>query len=151
MKKRKLRDGMSLAYGMAKRALDRGEVPIGAALIWGNDVIAKNYNQKEGQCDPTAHAEILVIREAAQKLGTWRLTKAKIFVTAEPCVMCMGAIIQARIPFLVFGINEGKFGGVESTADLRNHPMIAKDMTIYGGIMEAECQKLMQDFFKKRR
>lgn len=151
MNKRRLRDDMSLAYEMAKLALDQGEVPIGAILIWEGEVIAKNHNQKEDRSDPTAHAEILVIREAAQKLGTWRLTKAKIFVTAEPCVMCMGAIIEARIPVLVFGVNEEKFGGVESTADLRNHPMIAKDMEIYGGIMEAECRELMQGFFRKRR
>ncbi len=142
---------MILAYNMAKLGLDQGEVPIGAVLVWEDQVIAKSHNQKEAGLDPTAHAEILVIREAAQKLKTWRLNKAKIFVTAEPCVMCMGAIIQARIPFLVFGVNEGKFGGVESTANLANHPMIAKEMEIYGGIMEKECRELMQIFFKNRR
>lgn len=142
---------MKLAYQMAEIALEKGEVPIEAILVWEGKVIAKNHNQKEGLFDPTTHAEILVIREAAQKLNNWRLKKAKLFVTAEPCVMCMGAIIQARIPVLVFGMNEFKFGGVESTADLRNHPMIPAEMQIYGGIMEKECQELMQTFFKNKR
>lgn len=142
---------MELALEMAKLGLQVGEVPIGAVLLWDDEIIAQNYNQKETLLDPTAHAEILVICEAAKKLKTWRLEKAKLFVTVEPCIMCMGAIIQARIPFLVFGANEFKFGGVESTADLRNHPMLPRDMEIYGGIMEKECREILQIFFKNLR
>lgn len=142
---------MELALKMARLGLMAGEVPIGAVLLWENEVIAQNHNQTESLSDPTAHAEMLVIREGAKKLKTWRLQKAKLFVTTEPCIMCMGAIIQARIPFLVFGTNEFKFGGVESTAKLSNHPMIAKEMEIYGGILEKECRLIMQDFFKNRR
>lgn len=149
--KKQFKDYMQMALQMAEIAFKKDEVPIGAILVWEDHVIAKNYNQKESLADPTAHAEILVIREAAKKLKTWRLKKAKLFVTIEPCIMCMGAIIQAQIPFLVYGANELKFGGVESTVDLRNHPMIAKEMEIYGGIREEECQELLQTFFKNKR
>ena len=148
---KKLKDYMALALKMAILGLETGEVPVGAVLLWENQVIAQNHNQKEALLDPTAHAEILVICEAAKKLKTWRLEKAKLFVTVEPCIMCMGAIIQARIPFLVFGANEFKFGGVESTADLRNHPMLPRDMEIYGGILEKECREILQIFFKDFR
>ena len=142
---------MDIAIMMARLGAARGEVPIGAILVCNGEIIAKAYNQKECLADPTAHAEMLVIRQGAQKLGRWRLEDCCIFVTAEPCVMCMGAIIQARIPKLVYGATEKKFGGVESTAQLANHPMLPKLMEIYAGICEEACENLLKEFFKKKR
>lgn len=142
---------MALAIEMARLGESKGEVPIGAIIVCDGNIIARAHNQKESLADPTAHAEILVIRAAAKKLGRWRLDDCQLYVTAEPCVMCMGAIIQARIPLLVYGATEKKFGGVESTARLGQHPMLPKQMEIYAGICEQACEELLIDFFKKRR
>jgi tRNA(adenine34) deaminase len=142
---------MALAIEMARLGESNGEVPIGAIIVCDGSIIARAHNQKESLADPTAHAEILVIRAAAKKLGRWRLNDCQLYVTAEPCVMCMGAIIQARIPVLVYGATEKKFGGVESTARLGQHPMLPKQMEIYAGICEQACEELLIDFFKKRR
>ncbi len=142
---------MSLAIEVARQGGEKGEIPIGAVIVCDEEIIARAHNQKEVLADPTAHAEMLVIREAAQKLGRWRLDDCQLYVTAEPCVMCMGAIIQARIPTLVYGAAEKKFGGVESTARLGQHPMLPKQMEIYAGICEQECEEILKDFFKKRR
>ncbi|WP_373484465.1 nucleoside deaminase [Acetobacterium sp.] len=150
-KKNNLQEFMALAIETAKEGATRGEVPIGAVLVCDGNIIARAHNQKESLADPTAHAEMLVIRAAAEKLGRWRLNDCQLYVTAEPCVMCMGAIIQARIPLLVYGAAEKKFGGVESTAHLGQHPMLPKQMEIYAGIGEQECEDLLKDFFKKRR
>lgn len=140
-----------MAIEMAKQGELTGEVPIGAIIVCDGEMIARAHNRKESLADPTAHAEILVIRAAAEKLGRWRLDDCQLYVTAEPCVMCMGAIIQARIPLLVYGVAEKKFGGVESTAHLGQHPMLPKQMEIYAGICEQECEALLKNFFEKRR
>lgn len=142
---------MALAIEMARLGESKGEIPIGAIIVCDGNIIVRAHNQKESLADPTAHAEILVIRAAAKKLGRWRLDDCQLYVTAEPCVMCMGAIIQARIPVLVYGATEKKFGGVESTARLGQHPMLPKQMEIYAGICEQACEELLIDFFKKRR
>lgn len=142
---------MALAIETAKAGAEKGEVPIGAVLVCDGKILARAHNQKESLADPTAHAEMLVIRSGAEKLGCWRLDDCQLYVTAEPCVMCMGAIIQARIPMLVYGAAEKKFGGVESTARLGQHPMLPKQMEIYAGICEQECEEILKDFFKKRR
>lgn len=142
---------MSLAIEVARLGESNGEVPIGAVIVCDGEIIASAHNLKETLADPTAHAEMLVIQEAAQKLGRWRLGDCQLYVTAEPCVMCMGAIIQARIPMLVYGVAEKKFGGVESTAFLGQHPMLPKQMVIYAGICEKQCEDLLKDFFEKKR
>ena len=142
---------MALAIEAAEAGEKKGEVPIGAVLVCDKEVIAIAHNRKETLSDPTAHAEMLVIREAAEKLGRWRLDDCQLFVTAEPCVMCMGAVIQARIPLLVYGVAEKKFGGVESTAYLGQHPMLPRKMEIYAGICEEQCEKILKDFFEKKR
>lgn len=142
---------MLRAIETAKEGALCGEVPIGAVLLCEGKMIARAHNQKESLADPTAHAEILVIRAGAEKLGRWRLDDCQLYVTAEPCVMCMGAIIQARIPLLVYGAAEKKYGGVESTAFLGQHPMLPKNMEIYAGICEQECESLLKDFFQQRR
>ncbi|PKM60655.1 MAG: nucleoside deaminase [Firmicutes bacterium HGW-Firmicutes-4] len=142
---------MALAIETAKAGAVRGEVPIGAVLVCDDKIIARAHNLKETLADPTAHAEILVIREGAEKLGRWRLDDCQLYVTAEPCVMCMGAVIQARIPMLVYGATEKKYGGVESTASLGHHPMLPKQMEIYAGICEAACEELLTTFFENLR
>lgn len=142
---------MKQAVKMGQIGYDRGEVPIGAVFVWEEKVLAAAHNLKESLNDPTAHAEMLVIREASQKLGNWRLERGKLFVTAEPCLMCTTAILQARIPFLVFGVNEWQTGGIESAFKIEKHPDYYPSMQIYGGILEEECKALMQSFFKKRR
>ncbi|MDD3307140.1 MAG: nucleoside deaminase [Acetobacterium sp.] len=149
--KNNLQTLMTLAIETAKAGAVRGEVPIGAVLVCAGRVIARAHNMKESLADPTAHAEMLAIRTGAEKLGRWRLGDCQLYVTAEPCVMCMGAIIQARIPLLVYGATEKKFGGVESTAFLGQHPMLPKHMEIYAGICEQECEDLLKEFFEKRR
>lgn len=142
---------MALAIEIAKEGAVRGEVPIGAVLVCDDKIIARAHNLKETLADPTAHAEILVIREGAEKLGRWRLDDCQLYVTAEPCVMCMGAVIQARIPMLVYGATEKKYGGVESTASLGRHPMLPKQMEIYAGICEVACEELLTTFFENLR
>ncbi|WKY45599.1 nucleoside deaminase [Eubacteriaceae bacterium ES2] len=142
---------MKLAVKMGQKGYEKGEVPIGAIFVWENKVIAAAHNLKESLCDPTAHAEILAIRQASQKLGSWRLNRGKLFVTAEPCLMCTTAILQARIPILVFGVNEWRTGGVESAFSIEKHPDYYPSIQIYGGILEKECKALMQSFFKNRR
>jgi len=144
-------DYMTLALEIARTGGANGEVPIGAILVCQGEIIAKAHNQKENSADPTAHAEMLVIRQGAKKLGRWRLDDCSLFVTAEPCVMCMGAIIQARIPKLIYGATEKNFGGVESTACLGKHPMLPRHMEIYGGICEELCENLLKEFFEKKR
>ncbi|HEY5556381.1 nucleoside deaminase [Acetobacterium sp.] len=142
---------MAIAIEMARIGGAIGEIPIGAVLICNGEILAKAHNQKECSADPTAHAEMLVIRQGAKKLGRWRLDDCSLFVTAEPCVMCMGAIIQARIPKLIYGATEKKFGGVESTASLGKHPMLPRHMEIYGGICEEACEELLKTFFENKR
>lgn len=146
-----MHDWMKAAISEAEKALKQGEVPVGAVIICDNQIIGRGYNQKETLKDPTAHAEMIAIRQAAEVKGTWRMDDCALVVTAEPCPMCAGAMIQARIPLLIYGVSEPRFGGMESTADLRHHPQLPKDMQIFPGICEAECRKLLQIFFEGKR
>lgn len=146
-----MQDYMHEAIIEGKRGAEEGEVPIGAIIVCGGEIIARAHNQKEKLQDPTAHAEMLVIREAAQKLGRWRLEDCTLYVTAEPCPMCMGAVIQSRLGRVVYGTYESRFGGVETTAELGRHPMLANHTEIYSGICEEECQEMMKNFFEKSR
>ncbi|MEG2649787.1 MAG: alpha-amylase family glycosyl hydrolase [Eubacterium sp.] len=145
------RDYIEMALTEARLAADEGEVPVGAVVVLDGRVIGRGHNRKEVTKDPTAHAEILAIRQAAETLGSWRLKDCTLYVTAEPCPMCMGAVIQARISTLVYGTWEERYGSVETTAQLGTQPMLPKDMTIIQGIGEIECQSLLQEFFGKRR
>lgn len=148
---KKMEDYMRLALEEAYRAEDEGEVPIGAVIVKDGEVIASNHNRKEGMQDPTAHAEMLVIHEAAKKLSRWRLDDCALYVTAEPCPMCMGAVIQSHIKKIVYGASEPRYGAVESTAQLKQHPMLPKRMEIYGGICENECEAVLKRGFEKNR
>ncbi|MDD4507591.1 MAG: alpha-amylase family glycosyl hydrolase [Eubacteriaceae bacterium] len=145
----KMSDYMAKAITEARRALDEGEVPVGAVLVKDGKIIARNHNRKEGMQDPTAHAEMLVIREAANVLQRWRLDDCELYVTAEPCPMCMGAIIQSRIKKIVYGVSETRYGSVETTCELGKHPMLSNQTEFYSGICEPECREIIQEFFKK--
>ncbi|MGH7229174.1 MAG: tRNA adenosine(34) deaminase TadA, partial [Nitrospiraceae bacterium] len=129
----------------------RGEVPIGAVLVLDGQVLAQVHNFREVWQDPTAHAEVVAIREAATRLGTWRLTDTALYVTVEPCSMCAGAIIQSRISRLVFGARDPKAGACGSVFNLPDERRLNHRVQVVGGVMEQESQELMQTFFRNLR
>jgi tRNA(adenine34) deaminase len=142
---------MREALRVAKEASGRNEVPIGTCIVSGDQLIAVAGNRTRTDCDATAHAEIVALREAAAKVGNYRLTNVTVYSTIEPCAMCAGALIQARVPLLVYGAIDEKAGAVEShfgicSADFLNHRV-----QVIKGVLEAECRALMQEFFKSRR
>ena len=142
---------MQLALEQARLAPARGEVPIGAVLVLDGQVLAQVHNFREVWQDPTAHAEVVAIREAATRLGTWRLTGTTLYVTVEPCSMCAGAIIQSRVSRLVFGARDPKAGACGSVFNLPDERRLNHRVEVIGGIMERESQELMQAFFKRLR
>jgi tRNA(adenine34) deaminase len=142
---------MQLALEQARLAPARGEVPIGAVLVLDGQVLAQVHNFREVWQDPTAHAEVVAIREAATRLGTWRLTGTTLYVTVEPCSMCAGAIIQSRVSRLVFGARDPKAGACGSVFNLPDERRLNHRVEVIGGIMERESQELMQKFFKRLR
>ncbi len=142
---------MRSAIAVAKSALKTADVPVGALIVDGeNNIIATGYNEREAHQDPTAHAEIVAIRRAAQKLGTWRLAECKLVVTLEPCAMCAGAIAQSRIGTLVFGAWDEKAGAVGSAWDVLRDPRAIHKMEVIGGVLEAECAELLTNFFREQ-
>jgi tRNA(adenine34) deaminase len=141
---------MRLALEEARNALHLGEVPIGAVIAQEKDVVSVGFNQPIRSVDPTAHAEVVAIRKAARELSNYRLSGLTLYVTVEPCMMCVGAIVQARIGTLVYGAPEPKFGAVESLVDLAKVG-IPHRLAIVSGILEQECRKVLQDFFQYRR
>lgn len=142
---------MGIALEEAKKAFKLGEVPIGAVIVYKDEIIAQGHNLKETLQDPTAHAEIVVIRKAAQKLGSWRLDDCTLYVTLEPCPMCAGAIVQSRIATLVYGATDLKAGAVESIVNLVQHKLLNHQVNVYASIREDECKKILQDFFRTKR
>ncbi len=142
---------MRLALGQARLAADHGDVPIGAAVLDpAGRVIAAAGNRREVDHDPTAHAEILVLREAARTLGSWRLVDCTLVVTLEPCTMCAGALVLARVTRLVFGAYDPKAGAVASLFDVVRDPRLNHRVDVRGGILEAHCGGLLSDFFASR-
>jgi tRNA(adenine34) deaminase len=142
---------MRLALEEAERALDCGEVPIGAVIVVGGEVVARGYNRPLGNIDPTAHAEIVALREAAATLGNYRLTEAVVYVTLEPCLMCVGALVHARVRRVVFGAHEPKTGALGSTIDALAIPTLNHRFATTGGVLESECREVVQRFFRMRR
>lgn len=142
---------MTQALEEAKTAGDAGEVPVGAVLVLGDEVIAKAGNRKERTQDPTGHAEVLVIREASLKLASWRLSEATVYVTVEPCVMCMGALLLARVRRLVYGCADPKAGACGSIYDLARDGRLNHSIDVTPGVLEEKCRELMQSFFKRLR
>ena len=142
---------MGLALNEARKAMTEDEVPVGSVLVHEDRIISRSYNQVEGFHDPTAHAEMLAIRKAAHRLGSWRLTGSTLYVTVEPCCMCLGAIISARISRLVYGIKEPKTGFCGSQADLPKTVFNKYGLIVESGILADEACSLMQVFFQKIR
>ena len=145
------RDYMRLALEQARKAAAQGEVPIGAVLVRDDQVVAQAHNFRELWQDPTAHAEVVVIREAATQSGSWRLTDTTLYVTLEPCAMCIGAIVLARIPRLVFGASDPKAGACGSILDLPAERRLNHRIEVISGVLEQESQELLQAFFKSLR
>lgn len=139
------------ALRAAHEAEERGEVPIGAIVVANQGIVAAAGNRTRTDCDPTAHAEILVLREAAQRMGNYRLTDATLYSTIEPCAMCAGALVQARVARLVYGARDERFGAVESKFRLCDSSSLNHRMEIASGVLEEECRELMQEFFRARR
>jgi tRNA(adenine34) deaminase len=142
---------MKIAFEQAKLAAISNEVPVGAVLSLNNEIIAEDHNRTIVNHDPSAHAEILVIRQAATMQHNHRLLNSTLYVTLEPCVMCVGAIIQARIQRLVFAASDPKSGAVGGVMDLSARSQLNHAFVVEGGLMAAECAKLLLDFFKVRR
>ena len=137
-----------------EQALEAGrhhEVPVGAVIVVGEEIIGAGYNQPIGAHDPTAHAEIVAIRGAAAHLGNYRLTGSTLYVTIEPCQMCVGAMIHARIARVVYGTVEPKAGAIVSAMRAHEHPSLNHRLTATGGVLEAECRDMIQEFFRNRR
>ncbi len=138
---------MKRAISLAKKA--KSEIPVGALIVKDGVVIAETFNQKETSNDVTAHAEILAIREAEQKLGRWRLEDCEMYVTLEPCPMCAWAIVSARIKTVYFGSYDHNYGALGSVIDVRK--LANSKMQVYGGIMEEECDRILKEYFKDLR
>ncbi|GIW45944.1 MAG: tRNA-specific adenosine deaminase [Candidatus Binatia bacterium] len=142
---------MRQALACARRAAARGEVPVGAVIVHGGHVIARAYNQPVAKNDPTAHAEIQVLRKAGHRLGNYRLVGCTMYVTVEPCAMCAGAIAYARLDRVVYGAPDFKAGACGTVLDVLGERRINHHTKVEGGILAAECAALMQEFFRARR
>ena len=142
---------MGLALVEARKAYELGEVPIGAVVVKDGEVIATAYNLRETGHDATAHAEVLAIRRACEKIGHWRLTGATLYVTIEPCPMCAGALVMSRVDRLVYGAADYKAGAGESLFNITNHSGLNHRIEVRAGVREEECRNLMKDFFRERR
>jgi tRNA(adenine34) deaminase len=142
---------MALAIERAREAERHGDVPIGAILARGEQVLAVAGNERELRADPTAHAEVLAIRAAAEALGGWRLPDTTLYVTLEPCAMCAGAIVLARIPSVVFGAPDPKAGAAGSILDVLAEPALNHRPEVMGGVLGAECATLLREFFAAKR
>jgi tRNA(adenine34) deaminase len=142
---------MGAALDQARLALAAGEVPIGAVIVCGDVIVASGFNQPISAVDPTAHAEIIALRAAARALGNYRLTDAVVYVTLEPCLMCVGALIHARVREVVYGAAEPKTGALVSTIQALSVPQVNHRFALTGGVLEAECREIVQTFFLGRR
>ncbi len=142
---------MRQAISAAQEARERGEVPIGVCIVSGETVLAVAGNRTRTDVDPTAHAEIVALREAARKAGNYRLSDAVVYSTIEPCAMCAGALIQARVSRLVYGARDERAGAIDSHFGICETDFLNHRITVTAGVLEAECRKMMQDFFRTRR
>jgi tRNA(adenine34) deaminase len=142
---------MEVALEEARVCAEAGEVPIGAVLVYRGEGLARGGNRTIRDCDPTAHAEIVVLREAAKKLGNYRLAEATLYVTLEPCAMCAGAIVQARIPRVVYGADDPKGGAFRTCFELLTSPKLNHQVDVTPGVLSEEAASLLQSFFAARR
>ena len=144
-------DWMHAALVLARQAEWHGEVPVGAVVVRGNEIVGRGFNQPIGRHDPTAHAEIMALRDAAQALGNYRLPGCTLVVTVEPCTMCAGALVHARIEQLIFGAKELRAGAVCSSARVLDNAGLNHKVTVVDGVLEKECKALISGFFRERR
>ena len=142
---------MEEALRAAQRALETGEVPVGAIVVCDGRVVGRGWNQNIVHHDPAAHAEIIALREAGATLGNHRLEDCELFATIEPCAMCAGALIHARIKRLVYGAEDPKAGAVHSVLEVVNHPRLNHQIQVRGGVLAGRCAELLQSFFRERR
>jgi tRNA(adenine34) deaminase len=142
---------MRLALAQAEKARDAGEVPVGAVVVLDGRVIGEGFNRPISSHDPTAHAEVIALRAAATAVGNYRLTGATMYVTVEPCLMCVGAMVHARIGVLVFGAAEPKAGAIQSMTRAHELPGLNHQLEIVGGVLEPDSRELLQQFFQARR
>ena len=144
-------DCMRAALAQARLALAAGEVPIGAVLVADDAIVARAFNQPISASDPTAHAEVLALRAAAAHVGNYRLTGTTLYVTVEPCLMCVGALVHARVREVVFGTVEPKSGALVSTVRGHELPGLNHRVAVQGGVLEADCRNVIQEFFRSKR
>ena len=142
---------MRAALDQARTAFDEGEVPIGAVIVHNDRIIAAAGNQREQLRDPTAHAEMIAITQAAEALGSWRLLDCTLYVTLEPCPMCAGAIVQARIPTVIYGATDEKAGACHTLYEITSDPRLNHRATVIGGVLREECRDLLREFFAIQR
>jgi tRNA(adenine34) deaminase len=142
---------MRLALREAERALEHDDVPIGCVVVHGGEVVGAAPNERELRGDPTAHAEILALREASRALGDWRLLDTVLYVTLEPCAMCAGAIVLARVPRVMYGTVDPKAGAAGSVLDVLDEPRLNHRPEVAGGLLANECAAILRDFFATRR
>jgi len=142
---------MRVAIEAARVAEENGDVPIGAVIVHNNQIIAKAYNQREQLADPTAHAEIIALTQAAAALETWRLNGCTMYVTLEPCPMCAGALVLARIDRIVYGCDDPKTGAIKSLYNIVQDNRLNHRVDVTSGVLADECRRILQEFFEKRR
>jgi len=142
---------MEEALRVAQRALDAGEVPVGAIVVRAGKIVGRGWNRNLTDVDPTAHAEILALREAGARVGNHRLGDCELFATIEPCAMCAGAMVHARLKRLVYGADDPKAGAVHSVLQVLNHPRLNHQMEVSRGVLATRCAELLQSFFRQRR
>ncbi len=142
---------MEEALRCAQRALEAGEVPVGAVVVFGDRVIGRGWNRNIADSDPTAHAEVTALREAGAAIGNHRLAECELFATIEPCAMCAGALIHARVKRLVYGADDPKAGAVHSVMQVLNHPRLNHVMEVRGGVLAGRSAEMLQEFFRSRR
>jgi len=142
---------MRLAVGEAQQALAHDDVPVGAVVVVAGEIVGRGHNERELRQDPTAHAEVIALREAAARLGTWRILDSVLYVTLEPCAMCAGAIVLARVARVVFGAWDEKAGMAGSVGDLLRHPRLNHRPEVAGGVLADDCAAMLSEFFRARR
>jgi tRNA(adenine34) deaminase len=142
---------MQEALRAAQRALDVGEVPVGAVVVQEGKIVGRGFNRNLADSDPTAHAEVIALRQAGAALGNHRLGNCDLFVTIEPCAMCAGAMVHARIRALIYGADDPKAGAVHSAMHVLNHPALNHKIEVRSGVLAGQCAELLQEFFRSRR
>ena len=142
---------MEEALRCAQRALEGGEVPVGAVVVYDGRIVGRGWNQNITDSDPTAHAEVIALREAGANLGNHRLGACDLFATIEPCAMCAGALVHARVRRLIYGADDPKAGAVHSVIQVLNHPGLNHKVEICGGVLAGKCAEILQEFFRNKR